>query len=188
MSKLKANLNSNCITQCTCTCLPFNVLLVLFCIIITNNIIWTCESNCIMIKKRLALCEALETVQQTHWLFSNTITYTQDTTVKECPLPQLSSVQAGGSTAFIYANFSAPVVEVNTLRSTEMSFSCLQEFFCLKRHRFPITHFVLCSCQCAERSSPQCCGCVVEPQWRLEVLLGLINELQWKVYQTIPGV
>lgn len=34
-------------------------------------------------------------------------------------LLQLSSVQAGGSTAFIYANFSAPVVEVSALKITQ---------------------------------------------------------------------
>lgn len=53
--------------------------------------------------------------------FHNKSTQTQDTTLKECPFPQLSSVEAGGSTAFIYANFSVPVVEVNTLQMSQMS-------------------------------------------------------------------
>lgn len=35
------------------------------------------------------------------------------TTLTKSHFSQLSSVEAGGSTAFIYGNFSVPVVEVN---------------------------------------------------------------------------
>lgn len=82
-------------------------------------------------------------------------TETQDTTLKECPFPQLSTVEAGGSTAFIYANFSVPVVEVNNSASGHMS-SNLQFFFCLELHFLHLTrrftHILWCSCQNAQRS------------------------------------
>ena len=91
--------------------------------------------------------------------------------------PQLSSVEAGGSTAFIYANFSVPVVEVYTLLVSQKSLTqplfVLMSFIASSLDYFHLPHILCRSCQNAKRSdqnnssrwdsSPQYCYCIVEP-------------------------
>lgn len=147
-----------------------------------------------MIKEMMAFCK---TVWQTAWLL---ITWahehkTYNTTLKECPFPQLSSVEAGGSTAFIYANFSVPVMEVNIIRGAKSSLFCLRVISASSMIIFPSLTFSGAAVKMLKGQTgqqqpwdilPQYCYCIVERHWKMFFVL--IIEQQRKVYQATPAV
>lgn len=120
--------------------------------------------------------ESLFLWQQTKWLFIPWAHKHKTQHWRNVLFPQLSSVEAGGSTAFIYANFSVPVVEVNTLLKSQRSLTqplfVFVSFSCLKLDYFHLPHILCRSCQNAKRSDhnnntwdslPQYCYCIFEP-------------------------